>query len=166
MLLKTSPTLLQEISNSTVFRANCRPFSLTYSLNPCTRDTHHSVQPCFHLEVPSFLIYRHVLVIGLAFTSRRRVGGSMTCPRGLQVDAVPGLNSANEDASSVANNFFMYIFKVRAWVGRPCLSVPQSLLACVYMRVTLASVRPGSASMGFNRQGSDTLSIQQACSVQ
>ncbi|WIA39588.1 hypothetical protein OEZ86_005672 [Tetradesmus obliquus] len=31
----------------------------------------------------------------------------------IQVDAVPGLNSANEDASSVANNFFMYIFKVQ-----------------------------------------------------
>jgi hypothetical protein len=36
----------------------------------------------------------------------------MTSARGLQVDAVPGLVSANEDASSVANNFFMYIFKV------------------------------------------------------
>jgi hypothetical protein len=64
--------------------------------------------------VHSFQIYRHVLVIGPAFTSRRGVGGSMTSPCGLQVDAVPGIDSANEDASSVANNFFMYIFKVRA----------------------------------------------------
>jgi hypothetical protein len=60
--------------------------------------------------VLSFQIYRHVLVIELAFNSRRSVGGSMTSTRCLQVEA--GLNSANEDASSVANNFFMYIFKV------------------------------------------------------
>jgi hypothetical protein len=88
------------------------------------------LQPCFRLEVLSFQIYRHVLVIELACSSRRSVGGSMTSPRGLQVDA--GLDSSNEDASSVANNFFMYIFKVRAQFGRPCLSVPASM--CLYSR--------------------------------
>jgi hypothetical protein len=41
----------------------------------------------------------------------------MTSPRGLQVDA--GLDSSSEDASSVANNFFMYIFKVRAQAACP-----------------------------------------------